>query len=59
MQSACYAALLSHLAYIRDEGKAGRMGAQLMAIAAEGKRQRYYLRPNEEHEEAQQMSSAR
>ena len=40
------------LTYIRAEGKAGRMGAQLMAIAAEGKRQRYYLAPNEEHEKA-------
>ncbi len=38
------------LSYIRAEGKAGRMGAQLMAIAAEGKRQRYYLPPDEEHE---------
>ena len=38
------------LAYIRDEGKAGRLGAQLMAIAAEGPRTRYYLPPNEEHE---------
>ena len=28
------------------------MGAQLMAIAAEGKRQRYYLPPNDEHEKA-------
>jgi putative DNA methylase len=40
------------LSYIRAEGKAGRMGAQLMAIAAEGKRQRYYLAPTEEHEKA-------
>jgi putative DNA methylase len=40
------------LAYIRMEGQAGRMGAQLMAIAAEGKRQRYYLPPSEEHEKA-------
>ena len=40
------------LSYIRDEGKAGRMGAQLMAIAAEGKRQRYYVAPTEEHEKA-------
>ena len=32
------------LAYIRAEGKAGRMGAQLMAIAAEGKRQRLLRR---------------
>jgi putative DNA methylase len=40
------------LSYIRDEGKAGRMGAQLMAIAAEGARQRYYIAPDEEHEKA-------
>src|SRR6185437_14866236 len=40
------------LIYIRDEGKAGRMGTQLMAIAAEGPRQRYYIAPNEEHEKA-------
>ena len=37
------------LAYIRAEGKAGRMGQQLMAIAAEGHRQRIYLPPNDEH----------
>ena len=40
------------LSYIRAEGKAGRMGTQLMAIAVEGKRQRYYLAPTEEHEKA-------
>jgi len=40
------------LTYIRAEGKAGRMGAQLMAIAAAGTRTRYYLAPNEEHETA-------
>lgn len=40
------------LSYIRTEGKEGRMGAQLMAIAAEDKRQRYYLAPNNEHEKA-------
>ena len=28
------------------------MGAQLMAIAAEGKRQRFYAAPNKEHEQA-------
>ena len=38
------------LSYIREEGKAGRMSSQLMAIAAEGPRQRYYVAPNEEHE---------
>jgi putative DNA methylase len=40
------------LSYIREEGKAGRMSSQLMAIAAEGPRQRYYIAPNEEHEKA-------
>ena len=40
------------LSYIREEGKARRMGAQLMAIAAEGPRQRYYIAPTQEHEEA-------
>jgi putative DNA methylase len=40
------------LTYIRAEGKAGRMSAQLMAIAAEGDRRRVYLPPNDEHEAA-------
>jgi putative DNA methylase len=44
------------LSYIRAEGKAGRMGAQLMAIAAEGVRQRFYLAPTEEHEKAADVS---
>ncbi len=35
--------------YIRAEGKAGRMGAQLMAIVAEGRKERVYLPPNKEH----------
>ena len=37
--------------YIRAEGKAGRMGARLMAIVAEGIRGRVYLSPNNEQEE--------
>jgi putative DNA methylase len=40
------------ISYIREEGNARRMGSQLMAIAAEGARQRYYLAPSEEHEKA-------
>ena len=36
--------------YIKAEGKAGRMGARLMAIVAEGARSRVYLAPTEEHE---------
>ena len=36
--------------YIRAEGKAGRIGARLMAIVAEGVRGRVYLSPTEAHE---------
>jgi putative DNA methylase len=36
--------------YIKAEGKAGRMGARLMAIVAEGDRGRIYLAPTPEHE---------
>jgi len=38
--------------YIRAEGQAGRMGARLMAIVAEGERGRVYLAPTPEHEAA-------
>jgi len=38
--------------YIKAEGKAGRMGARLMAIVAEGNRGRVYLPPTPEHEGA-------
>ena len=37
-------------AHIRGESMAGRMGAQLLAIVAEGDRKRIYLPPTEEHE---------
>ena len=37
--------------YVREEAKAGRMGAKLMAIVAEGDRGRVYLNPDPEHEE--------
>ena len=36
--------------YVKAEGKAGRMGARLMAIVAEGTRGRVYLAPTPEHE---------
>ena len=36
-------------AYVKEEGKAGRIGAQLMAIVAEGKHGREYLSPTSEH----------
>ena len=39
-------------AYIMGEGKAGRIGARLMAIVAEGNRGRIYLAPTAEHEDA-------
>lgn len=37
------------LKYIRLEGQAQRMGSSLMATVAEGKRQRIYLAPTDEH----------
>ena len=37
--------------YIKAEGQAGRMGARLMAIVAEGDYGRIYLAPTSEHEE--------
>jgi putative DNA methylase len=40
------------LAYVRGEGKAGRMRAQLVAIVAEGARGRHYLTASERHEQA-------
>jgi putative DNA methylase len=38
------------LDHVRAEGRAGRMGARLMAIVAEGDRERVYLASNDEHE---------
>lgn len=35
--------------YIRNEGKSGRIGTRLMAIVAEGKKERIYLPPLKEH----------
>src|SRR5262249_15992177 len=37
--------------YIKAEGKAGRISSRLMAIVAEGKRERVFLPPAMEHEE--------
>lgn len=42
--------------YIRAEGRARRIGAQLMATVAEGKRSRIYLEPTAEHEFAAQVT---
>ena len=38
--------------YIKAEGKGGRLGARLMAIVAEGQRERVYLSPTAKHEAA-------
>ena len=38
-------------AYIKSEGRAGRMGARLMAIVVEGDRERVYLSPVAKHAE--------
>lgn len=40
------------LKYIRAEGRAGRLSADLMAVVAEGKRTRHYLDPTDDHREA-------
>ena len=40
--------------YIKGESMAGRMDARLMAVVAEGKRERVYLPPTTEHEETAQ-----
>jgi len=43
--------------HIKTEGRAGRMGARMMAIVAEGERRRVYLSPTSEHEAiAQEIS---
>ena len=41
--------------YIREEASAGRMGAQLMAVVAEGDRRRVYLPPDPAHAETAQV----
>lgn len=38
------------LEYVRAEGKAGRMGAKMMAIVAEGDKKRIYSPPDKEYE---------
>jgi putative DNA methylase len=44
------------LSYVREEGRAGRLGSQLMAIVAEGDRQRVYLPPTEAHDKAAEVT---
>lgn len=45
------------LDYIRQEGRSGRMGAQLMAIVVEGPYGRTYVAANDEHELAARRAS--
>jgi putative DNA methylase len=40
------------ISYLRSEGRLDRIGAQLMAIVAEGNRSRVYISPSEAHEQA-------
>ncbi len=42
--------------YIKSEGKAGRMGARLIAIVAAGERGRVYLTPTPDHEAVAQKA---
>lgn len=42
--------------YIKGEGVAGRMGARLMAVVAEGERGRVFLAPTAEHEAIAQQA---
>jgi hypothetical protein len=44
------------LEHVRSESRAGRLGAQLMAIVAEGARQRVYLPPDAAHQAAANVS---
>ncbi|WP_197719820.1 MULTISPECIES: DUF1156 domain-containing protein [Pseudonocardia] len=44
------------LKYIRAEGKAGRLGTDLLSIVAEGKRTRHYLPPSTEQIEAASLA---
>lgn len=41
--------------YIKSEGHAGRMDSQLMAVVADGGRQRLYVAPTHEHERAAEV----
>lgn len=43
-------------AYVKEEGKAGHIGAQLMAIVAEGNHGRIYLSPKAEHIQAAEVA---
>lgn len=44
------------LSYLRAQGVEGRIGAKLLAVVAEGNRQRVYLPPTHEHSSAAEVS---
>jgi len=44
------------LSYVREEGRGDRLGAVLMAVAAEGNRRREYLTPTDEHRQAADLA---
>jgi putative DNA methylase len=44
------------LNYVREQGRAGRMGSQLIAIVAEGERGRLYLPPTAAHADVAQVA---
>ena len=44
--------------YIKAEGQAGRLGARLLAIVAEGDRARVYLTPSDKHGHAAEQAQA-
>jgi putative DNA methylase len=45
------------LHYLREQGRSGHLGSQLMTIVAEGPRGRVYLPPTREHESAARVQS--
>ena len=45
----------ANLPYLREQGMAGAIGSQLIAIVAAGNRQRIYLAPNSTHENSLQV----
>lgn len=45
------------LKYVREQGRKGRMGARLMAVAAEVSRARAYVAPTQEQESAAEQAS--
>ena len=45
------------LNYVREQGRAGKLGSRLMAVVAEGPRGRLFLSPTDEHEAAARIDA--